>query len=248
MEKVQEHLSGRMQAIAGMALPGKRLCDVGCDHAYLSIALVYAGTFSSALATDLRPGPLSRAKENIKKAGLSEQIQTRLSDGLSAVLPGECDTILIAGMGGALIARILAEGSGVLLFNASGREGEEKPPVLVLQPQSDVSALRRYLMNAGYTIDAEDMVFEDGKYYFMMRAVLEKKAHPYDETELLCGPCLIADKNPVLLSFLKRRISADETILKKLSSRPTDARILERRKELSFELSLYRSALERMTV
>ena len=61
----------------------------------------------SAIAMDVRPGPLSRARENITRYGLEDYIETRLSDGLAKLEPGEGDTLVIAGMGGPLMERIL---------------------------------------------------------------------------------------------------------------------------------------------
>ena len=95
----------RLRAIAGMVTKGNRLADVGCDHGYLSIWLVSEKTVPSAIAMDVRPGPLSRARENITRYGLEDYIETRLSDGLAKLEPGEGDTLVIAGMGGPLIVR-----------------------------------------------------------------------------------------------------------------------------------------------
>ena len=73
----------RLCAIAGMVTKGNRLADVGCDHGYLSIYLVEERIVPSAIAMDVRPGPLSRARENISRYGLEDYIETRLSDGLT---------------------------------------------------------------------------------------------------------------------------------------------------------------------
>ena len=101
-------LSKRLEAIASMVTPGNRLVDVGCDHGYLPIALVRRQIIPSAIAMDVRSGPLGRAKENIEAYGLNPYIETRLSDGLEALQPGEGDTLSVAGMGGPLIERILS--------------------------------------------------------------------------------------------------------------------------------------------
>ena len=95
----------RLRAIAGMVTKGNRLADVGCDHGYLSIWLVSEKTVPSAIAMDVRPGPLSRARENITRYGLEDYIETRLSDGLAKLEPGEGDTLVIAGMGGPLMEK-----------------------------------------------------------------------------------------------------------------------------------------------
>ena len=83
---------------------------------------------------DVNKGPLLRAEENIRKYGLEDIIQTRLSDGAKKLLPGEADTVVIAGMGGALTIRILEESREVL----------QSVKTFVLQPQSEISKVRQY--------------------------------------------------------------------------------------------------------
>ncbi len=97
-----------------MVSPGCRLADVGTDHAYIPIYLMQNGVIPQAVAMDINQGPLLRATENIRRYGLTGRIETRLSDGLEKLQAGEADTILIAGMGGLLMVRILENGQGVL--------------------------------------------------------------------------------------------------------------------------------------
>ena len=107
-------LSERLSAIASLVTEGSRLVDVGCDHGFLPISLVLSGRIPSALAMDVREGPLSRAREHVEEYGLQDRIRVRLSDGLSSFVPGEGDSLVIAGMGGHLMERILSEGRDVL--------------------------------------------------------------------------------------------------------------------------------------
>lgn len=164
-------LSARMQALVRMVSAGNRVCDVGCDHGFVSIYLVQRGISPRVLAMDVRQGPLSRAQEHIRQQGLEAYIETRLSDGVSALEAGEADTVICAGMGGRLMQRILEE----------GREKLEAVGELILQPQSDIPAFRAYLRQAGYVLLAEDMVYEDGKYYPMMKVTAGKHRFPGTE-------------------------------------------------------------------
>lgn len=152
-------LSARLSAIAAMVTAGNRLADVGCDHGYLSIFLVQNGTVPSAIAMDVRPGPLGRAKEHITQAGLSDSIETRLSDGLDALASGEADTLVIAGMGGPLMERILTKGAAV----------RDSFSELILQPQSDIPHFRHYIRSQGWEVVQEELILEDGKFYPMMK-------------------------------------------------------------------------------
>lgn len=217
-----------MEAIASMITPGGVLADVGTDHGYIPIYQVQLHRNPRAIAMDLRKGPLERAAEHIRQSGLTGQIQTRLSDGVAALEPGEADSIVIAGMGGELILHILSEGEAVC------RKARE----LILQPQSEIAVVRRYLREQGYFVDAEDMVFEDGKYYPMMhvrndqRGAQTKAFTPDTGTrqELadLYGVFLLKNAHPVLQQYLFYQHGQLCAILEGLEKQPDSGKIAER--------------------
>lgn len=107
-------LSRRLKAIADMVTEGNRLVDVGCDHGYLPVYLMLNHKIPGAIATDVGKGPLARAQEHIAQYGMSKYIEARLCDGLQGVRTGEGDTLVIAGMGGPLMEKILTEGKAAL--------------------------------------------------------------------------------------------------------------------------------------
>lgn len=154
-------LSQRLRMLEAMVTPGNRLVDVGCDHGFLAIDLVKRNICPGAVATDVRRGPLAGAEAHVKEFGLGDYIETRLSDGLAACAAEEADTLVCAGMGGRLMERILTE----------GMEKAKRMRELILQPQSELPRFRAFLRNAGFRVTEEDAVFEDGKYYFAMKAV-----------------------------------------------------------------------------
>ena len=172
------HLSKRLTALANMVTDGNRLADIGTDHGYIPIYLCQTGKIPSALAMDIGKGPLQQAQTHIAEHGLSEQIKTRLSDGMAALQFGEADTILIAGMGGGLVMKILSEGAEKLT-------GKEE---LILQPQSEIALVREFLRVRNFQILNEDMILEDGKYYPMMKVSQQKAA---EQTKIL--PQEVAD-------------------------------------------------------
>lgn len=202
-------LSKRLEAIAQMVTPGNRLVDVGCDHGYLPIALTLRQVIPSAIAMDVRPGPLMRAEENIDAYGLNPYIQTRLSDGLEKLEPGEGETLSIAGMGGPLMERILAHNKET---SRSFRE-------LILQPQSEIGNFRRFLLKNGFHLTEEDIVFEDGKYYFVLKAVPveESSEEDYRDIDYHYGRLLLQNKNPILYQFLERELRKNEAIGEQLA-------------------------------
>ena len=200
-------LSKRLCAVASLVPQGCRLADVGTDHGYVPIWLVRQGRIPSAIAMNGRAGPLERAREHIRAAQLTGYIEARLSDGLSALAPGEADCVLLAGMGGPLMARILKE----------AEEKWDSIGVYVFQPQSDLGQFRRFLDAAGFRMTAEDMVEEDGKYYPMMRAVRGDAGYRNErEIDFLFGRGLLEGRHPVLRSLLERERTAYEEIVQKL--------------------------------
>lgn len=157
----QLELSPRLRLLADWVPSGARLVDVGTDHGYLPAWLILNGRAASAVAGDLRRGPLERAKATGRRYSVADAIDYRLCDGLAGVSPEECDTIVIAGMGGENIAAILSRAP----WTADGKH------LLLLQPQSRAEELRRFLASHGYAILEEKLAEERGTLYTAMKAM-----------------------------------------------------------------------------
>lgn len=198
-------ISERLIEVASLVPKGCRLADVGTDHGYVPIWLLQNQYITSAIAMDVNRGPLKRAEENRDKYGFTEVMDIRLSDGLEKLRPGEADTVLIAGMGGPLMIRILEEGRA----NAAGAS------TWVLQPQSEIPSVRRYLIENGFDIVREIMLKDEGKYYMAMQAV-PGEAELWSDTEYLFGRFLLREKHPVLKEFILKEHRVYESIRKKL--------------------------------
>ena len=104
-------LSKRLTKVASLVTEGASVADIGTDHGYIPIYLIENQIAARAIALDINKGPLERARMHIVGHGLKGQIETRLSDGLKEVKPGEVDTMIAAGMGGGLVIKILREES-----------------------------------------------------------------------------------------------------------------------------------------
>ena len=195
-------LSNRLQAVADLVSEGMIVADVGTDHGYIPIYLIQVGKCPSAFAMDVNEGPLMRARDHIAAYNLTEKITTRLSDGVKALEVGECDSVVVAGMGGALSIRIMEEGKAIF----------KNLKEFVLQPQSEIEKVRQYLLENAYCVVKEDMILEDGKFYPMMK-VANGKAEPYNAIELRYGKRLLEEKHPVLKVFLEKEIQKKENIL-----------------------------------
>lgn len=229
MEK-QFQLPKRLETIIERMPASGCLADIGCDHAYVAIEAVRRGKAARALACDVRKGPLQQAAEHILCAGLAGKIETRLSDGLEKVAPGEADCVIIAGMGGPLMERIL-----------QGRLTDFGH--FVLSPQSEIPHFRRFLLAEGMRIDEETMLIDEGKYYVILNVsrragtteaskgtvrhivpgktgtgTVHSEAAPADpmyvtEEDFLYGGPLLHRLDPVLKSFLEKEKTRYEGIL-----------------------------------
>ena len=224
-------LSKRLQAVADLVTPGLPVADVGTDHGYIPIYLKEQKIAERVIALDVNRGPLERARIHIERAGLADQIETRLSDGLRRIIPGEVDTIIAAGMGGGLIRKILEEGKAAV----------DAASFCILQPQSEIARVRRYLAERDMKIVEEDMVFEEGKYYTVMKAAHGPDA-PYEKWEYLYGRCLLRERHEVLKEYLSREIQIRGKILgqlKRSSSRKSKERIREVEREIMYAQRAY---------
>lgn len=240
-------LSKRLQAVADMVTKGNLVCDVGCDHGFVSIYLVKSGISPGVIAMDVNDGPLQAARAHIEEYLLTDYIETRLSDGVREVARGEVQTLICAGMGGRLMKRILEEGADKI------RTMEE----LILQPQSELQGMRRFLREQGYMIVDENMILEDGKFYPMMK--VKVKQLPTEETENVAyvaeteeiqriwdkyGPVLLAGRNPVLRSYLEREYNICREILDNLKNNGSrqynrEREIQNRKKDIETALSYF---------
>lgn len=234
MEGNRIQLSERLQAVTAMVPRCGCVADVGCDHGYISIFLVQEGIARRAVAMDIRKGPLARAKEHIRQQQLASYIQVRLSDGLEQLAPREADVVVIAGMGGATMSRILTRGRRLL----------DSDVTLVLQPQSELSEFREFLAAEGYEITQEDMVWEDGKFYPMMQArpgMGVRRRYPAEQ--LAFGPLLLEQRHPALFRYLLWRQQQIGQILLRIQEFAGESVRRRRTEELEEELGTIRRGL-----
>lgn len=152
-------ITPRLECILKQAR-GKITADIGCDHAYIPIRLIQDGISERVIASDVREGPCLAARRHIEKYSLTDKIEVRMGSGLSTLSPGEADEIIIAGMGGDLIAEII-EADKII---ASGAKR------LILQPMNAQDRLRHYLFENGFNIIHEDLAAEGFKIYNIITA------------------------------------------------------------------------------
>lgn len=171
-------LNERLQLISELVNEGASVCDIGCDHGYLAIYLLSSGRARSVIASDVRPLPLDSARKNAARYFVEPDF--RLCDGLSEIKKGEADTVIIAGMGGEVMANILSKCDWI----------KNNRIVLLLQPMTSAELLRDFLAENGFYIDAEPAVSENGKVYSVIKAHYTGKVYRLSEAERYIGKVL----------------------------------------------------------
>lgn len=158
---------------------GGFLADVGTDHAHLPVYLYLLGKIRGAVASDVNEGPLARARANIAAFGVGEGVATVLSDGLAKIEGYHPDDIVIFGMGGELIVRIIDEAKWT----------KDERIRLILQPMTKQEEVRSYLLENGFVIVDEALSEDDGKIYQTICAEYAPDAlkKPYSRAELILG-------------------------------------------------------------
>ncbi len=216
-----------------MITPGLTVADIGCDHAYLPIWLVREEISPHVIACDINAGPIERARENIEDVELTDRIEVRQGDGLSVIAPGEAGSVVMAGMGGKLMVKIMDEGSDVL----------EKVSEIIMEPQSDVAFVRHFLQDNGYRIISENMVNEDGKFYPLIKAI-HGRMNWDKEVYFRYGKVLLREENPVLHEFLLIEKDYCSRLLKELSENEEIPHVFVRMEEVKTDLALNADALQ----
>ena len=222
-------LSKRLKAVVDMVPAGVTPADNGCDHGYVAIALIREGKCKSVIASDINKGPLKRAEEHIKEAGLSDVIDLRLSDGVKEIRDGEVDTLIISGMGGLLIRDILKNAFEKMKDHLND---------LILLPHRDIDIVRVFLRKNGFVIEDEEMVFEDNKYYTVIHAVKSDRYGGADiaylsdksfdeEVNDMFGPVLLMKRSDVFISYLMHEKAKANDLVTKV----TDERKIRELKE-----------------
>ena len=188
-------LDPRLAAAASFVNPGAVVADIGTDHAYLPLFLLENGIARFAVASDINRGPLERAKENAEKAGMTSRMRFVLTDGLTGLEPERdgVDHILICGMGGELIARILGESAYT-----------RRPGVrLILGPMSSPEELRLWLAENGFRIAEEKLAESAGKRYAVLLAEYDGVRRSFTPCELLLGRANIENNEPLFRDYAR---------------------------------------------
>ena len=214
--------------IVGDFVTQKRVADIGTDHAYVPIYLHKKGNIEKVIACDINEKPLQKAQQNIKLHHAENKIITRLGNGLQPLQPYEVDSIVISGMGGMLMIELMEQSQYVI----------KTVKELILCPHLDVTAVRKYLHNIGYSIVDEKMIQEYGNFYTILRAIQGQQKYD-NEIEYIFGKVLLEKRDTVL----KEYIISEKIRIKKIEQHLYDKQTEQSKKRLQ-QIEEYKRIIE----
>ncbi len=217
----------RLKEIVDLVEKNSIVADIGTDHGLIPIFLSENKICKKIIASDISEKSLYKLVSRLDDAYWIDNIETRVSNGLNSYKLFEVDTIIISGMGGLLIKQILEDNLDIA----------KSANNLILQGNNGLSELRHFLHENGFTIIDEKDVFENDKYYQIIKTGngLEKYKNEY---EYEFGKILVENKSENLLENIKRIIISDEKILEKLKSK-NSVSAKSRSEELENEIYIY---------
>lgn len=229
-------LTPRLKEIYQMVPMVETIADIGTDHAYLPVALMQGKKAANVIACDVRKGPLERAQRTISQYGMEAHIETRLGNGLCALKEKEAQVVVMAGMGGNLMADILAQGQNVA----------ETVSCFIFQPMQYPQMLRQYLYEHHYLIVSESLAKEESKYYQIIKAV-----HGQDEAkshmDFAIGTLIFNRRDALLLEFLIDKYQKYRMVYEKVAeSKRKDA--LKKRAEIFEDMTWLAKKIEALEV
>lgn len=189
-------ISKRLLCCASLVPTGGRVADIGCDHGYLGIYLLLEQKAQYVVASDLRPLPLQKARENADLFGTADRMDFYVADGLSAVSPGSVNTVVCAGMGGDNIADILEAAPWVRTPDCT----------LILQPNTSGNKLRQYLGEQGFSILREVLV-KDGNFLYFTILARYGGGTALTPGQQYVSPALLQEPSDLLPEYLQRVLS-----------------------------------------
>lgn len=193
--------------MANMVPSGTILADIGTDHGYLPIYLIEHHICKKVYACDVNPEPLQSAIDHIKQFQI-ENIECLLGSGLRPIENHFVDVVTIAGMGGVLIASILEDCADYII---------RTQPILILQPNISAAVVRRFLKKINYEIIHEQLVFEKGKFYPIIKAQASLLQVQYNDLELLFGPILLYSKDRVVHDYFEEWVKKQRDIIERVT-------------------------------
>ena len=224
-------ISKRLKLISGLITDVKSMVDVGTDHGYVPIDLIKANKIDFAIASDINKGPVEKAKKNVRDNNLQDKISCRLGGGLTTVSSGEVEAAVIAGMGGNLIRDILEESKEVF----------KSLKYVIVQPVQNPEVLRKYLYNSGCNIIDEWIIYDEEKYYEIMKISWGNKPKAVETIYYEISEILLNKKDITYKEYLNYKLEKYSRVYEELKGDTENSR--RRKEELSDKIEKIKALL-----
>ena len=209
-------ISKRLKEISNFIDENDKIIDIGCDHALLDIYLKEKYENISIIASDIHEGALKMARKNLEKHEMEDKIDLRLGDGLTVANPNEYNCIIISGMGYYNIVKILSDQSKL-----------ENANKIIIQSNTDVVKLRKYIIKLGYKITREKLVEDNDIIYTIIQ--FQKGIEKYDYRQIYFGPRLLENKDEIFNDYYYKKLLKYENLLLQLPKSNVISRLHHKR-------------------
>lgn len=196
-------LSKRLKTISEFIEKTDKIIDIGCDHALLDIYIKENLGNEVVIASDIHEKALKQAKKNIEKYSMEDKIDLRLGDGLNVIALGEVDTIIISGMGYNNIVKILSDSEKLKDINK-----------IVVQSNTDVVKLRKFVIKLGFKISNEKLVEDKDITYTIIE--FKKGKERYNYKQIYFGPRLMEKRDDLFNEYYNKKLLKYENLLLQL--------------------------------
>lgn len=192
-------LDARLSAVASLVRRNSRVADIGTDHGYLTAYLIENGICPSGIAADINKGPLENARKTVVDANIADKVELILSDGLKNISENSCDDIVLAGMGGNLIADILS--ACPWIYDEGLR--------IIAQPMSHGEVLREFYVKNGFEILEEKTAADGKRLYCVIAASYTGVRAEHDPSYIYLGR-LTENKDEITRKYITKILTALE--------------------------------------
>ncbi len=193
-------INDRLKKIGDLVEANSFCLDIGCDHGLLDIYLVKRKAGIKTIASDIAEGPLSHAKENIKRERLEKEIETRLGPGLSTY-SDEVNTVIISGMGGRNIIGICKNDLKIM----------KQIDTFIISPNNYQEDVKHFFCKNGFYIENEEFV-KDNKFIYQIIIFKKGKRH-YNRKQYFFGPVFLEKKGPLFKEYYGREMKSREILI-----------------------------------
>ncbi len=215
----------RLDALVNFVGENKIVCDVGTDHGWTAIKILEEKKPKKVIASDISPNSLKKLEDKVLTKGYD--IELVVTDGIKDLEKYKPQEIIISGMGGFLISKIIERGMNLA-------KNTEK---LILQANNSLYHLRTYLMDRSFEIIDEKIVYDGGIYYdIIVCSYRKEKPLPYEnDYSYEYGDINIKRKDPLLKDKLTKMRTEKLAIIENLRDLKTESAkksLEEKEKEL----------------